>query len=447
MHHATPPVAASAHDHRIAAPRRLWRAIAAVAVIVPLALGACGKDKPAGQTNSNAPVQLSFFWWGGEARAKLTEDALKLYTQKHPNVTFKTTWQANQGYFDKLATLTAGGDAPDIFQIDDNYLTEYASRAALDLTPYQQSGKINTTKMPESLWKYGVVDGKLVGLSFAENTPGMVYNKSKVTELGVAEPQTGWTWEQLITWGAEVTTKAAGKYVGTMDPSADYKAFWMWLRQQGKDLYNGKQLAFTKDDLVRWFDLWKGARDTKAAPTADVIFEANGGDVTKQLVVTGKALTSFMWANQMPELAKNTKDQLGVVAYPGNPSAQWGRAAMYLSVFKGSAKKDAAVDVVNFLINDPDAGKILGTERGLPANLEVRKLVQDTVTDANMKLSIAFETDLSSKFGPAPAVPPKGHATVRTELRKAAENVQYGRATSVQAADAFFTAALAALSK
>ena len=107
MHHATPPVAASAHDHRIAAPRRLWRAIAAVAVIVPLALGACGKDKPAGQTNSNAPVQLSFFWWGGEARAKLTEDALKLYTQKHPNVTFKTTWQANQGYFDKLATLTA----------------------------------------------------------------------------------------------------------------------------------------------------------------------------------------------------------------------------------------------------------------------------------------------------------------------------------------------------
>jgi multiple sugar transport system substrate-binding protein len=362
-------------------------------------------------------------------------------------VTFKTTWQANQGYFDKLATLTAGGDAPDIYQIDDNYLTEYAGRATLDLTPYQASGKLDTTKMPESLWKYGVVEGKLVGVAFAENTPGMVYNKSKVTELGVAEPQTGWTWEQLIAWGAEVNTKSAGKIAGTMDPSADYKAFWMWLRQQNKDLYNGKQLAFTKEDLTRWFELWKGARDGKATPTADVIFEANGGDVTKQLVVTGKAMTSFMWANQMPELAKNTKDQLGVVAYPGNPSAQWGRAAMYLSVFKGSTKKDAAVDVINFLVNDPEAGKILGTERGLPSNMDVRKLIEQTVTDANMKQSIAFENDLSSKFGPAPGVPPKGHATVKSELRKAAENVQYGRATPAAAADAFFAAATAALAK
>jgi multiple sugar transport system substrate-binding protein len=174
---------------------------------------------------------------------------------------------------------------------------------------------------------------------------------------------------------------------------------------------------------------------------------ANGGDVTKQLVVTGQALTSFMWGNQMPELAKNTKDQLGVVAYPGDPSAQWARASMYLSVFKGCANKDAAVDLVNFLVNDTEAGKILGTERGLPSNLDVRAAVEQSVTDANMKTSIAFENDISTKFGQAPPVPPKGHSTVRSELRKAAESVQFGKATSAQAADAFFAAATAALSK
>ena len=41
-----------------------------------------------------------------------------------------------------------------------------------------------------------------------------------------------------------------------------------------------------------------------------------------------------------------------------------------------------AVDVINFLVNDPEAGKILGTDRGLPSNLDVRKAVADTVTDA-----------------------------------------------------------------
>jgi len=112
----------------------------ALAVPVAAALAACGDDKGnSPTTTSTEPVELSFFWWGGDARAKLTDDALALYTKKHPNVTFKKTWQANQGYFDKLATLVAGGNAPDIFQIDDNYLAEYAGRnATLDLTPYQR---------------------------------------------------------------------------------------------------------------------------------------------------------------------------------------------------------------------------------------------------------------------------------------------------------------------
>src|SRR5262245_11587404 len=117
MHLATRPVAAGTAPTNGSRRRaRLWRALAA-AVIVPLALGsaaACWSDEP---TDANAPIELSMFFWGGEARAKLTEDALKLYHEKHPNITIKTTWQANQGYFDKLATLTAGNDAPDIYQI------------------------------------------------------------------------------------------------------------------------------------------------------------------------------------------------------------------------------------------------------------------------------------------------------------------------------------------
>jgi multiple sugar transport system substrate-binding protein len=64
---------------------------------------------------------------------------------------------------------------------------------------------------------------------------------------------------------------------------------------------------------------------------------ANAGDVTKQLVVTGQAATSFMWSNQMPELAKNTKDKLGVVSYPGDPKGQWARAALYFAGYANTS--------------------------------------------------------------------------------------------------------------
>ena len=442
------PVLRPGRGSRTGSRRKFMRFLLAGALVLPLALAGCGSDDETAtaEPESTAPVELSFFWWGGDARAKLTEQVLDLYTSKHPNVTFKKTWQANQGYFDKLATLTAGNDAPDIFQIDDNYLTEYASRnVTADLTEYQKSGKLNTTKFPESLWKYGVVDGKLSGVAFGENTQGLVYNKTKIEAAGLSAPTTGMSWEDFITWAEKASTTA--KIPGTMDPSADYKAFWVWLRQQGKDLYKGTELGFTVDDVTKWFELWKGARDRKATPTADVIHEGNATDITKQTVVTGKALTSWVWVNQLPELKKSSKDELGVMAYPGDPKAQWARAAMYLSVFRGAKNKAVAVDVINFMINDPEAGKILGTERGLPSNLDIRKSVAETVTDPYMKLSIQVETDLAAKFGPSPQVPLKGHSTVRSELIKAAESVQSGQATPAKAAQQYFDLAKNAITK
>ncbi|MEU8211615.1 extracellular solute-binding protein [Micromonospora sp. NPDC049044] len=447
MHPATPPTvdAPVGRSDRTRLPRRrLLRGLLAMTVAAPLLLGAaaCGDDD--GAAGPNAPVKLSIFWWGGDARAKLTEDALALYTQKHPNVTFEKTWQANQGYFDKLATLTAGGNPPDLFQIDDNYLAEYAARnTTLDLTSYQKSGKLDTFKFPESLWQYGVVDGKLAGLAAGENTQGLVYNKTLLTKNNLPEPTTGMTWEQHIAWAEEVSKKTG--VPGTQDPSADYKALWVWLRQQGKDLYKGSELGFTAEDVTTWFELWKGARDRRATPTADVIHEGNSSDVTKQLVVTGKSATSWVWANQMPDLKKNTKDELGVIAYPGDPSAQWARASMYWSVFKGSKNRDVAVDVINFLNNDLAAVKLLGTDRGLPSNLDLRRVVSDDTTDPAMKQSIAVEAELTQKFGPSPQVPIKGHSKVKSELIKSAENAQYGRATPAEAATQFVEACKSAI--
>ena len=359
------------------ARRRLW--LAALAAGMSVALSACASsgptEAPAPEVAAmeTGPIEITVFWWGGDARAKLTHDVLALYTKKHPNVTFKETWQANAGYIDKLNTNLAAGAAADIFQLDDNMLGGVAARnQTLDLTNYLLAKRVDTSKLSASLVDYGKVDGKQVALPLGETTPGMVYNKSLVSRLGVEEPQIGWSWEKLISWATGVSQKTNYTVYGTMDPSADYKALWVWLRQQGKDLYSGNKLGFTEADLTKWFQMWADARAAKAAPPADIIHVANAGSVTSQLVVTGKAATSFMWSNQMPELAKNTKDTLGVVSYPGDPKGQWARASMYFAGYVNTKYPANVVDVINFFLNDPEAGAILGTERGLPANSDVR---------------------------------------------------------------------------
>jgi multiple sugar transport system substrate-binding protein len=429
--------------NRLSVLRRGWL-LPAVAAGMVLALSACASNgpstPPAPQVApmETGPIELSVFWWGGDARAGLTHQVLDLYHQKHPNVTFKETWQANAGYIDKLNTNLAAGSAADIFQLDDNMLGGVAARnQTIDLTNYIAAGRIDTSKLSPSLVDYGKVDGKVAALALAENTPGMVYDKTKIQSLGVEEPQIGWSWDKLISWATDVSKKSNYTVYGTMDPSADYKALWVWLRQQGKDFYDGNKIAFSEADLTQWFQMWADARAAKATPPADVIHVANGGDVTKQLVVTGQALTSFMWSNQMPELAKNTKDTLGVVSYPGDPKGQWARAALYFAGYVNTKYPATVVDVMNFFVNDPDAGKILGTERGLPANTDIRTTVQNSVTDANMKATVDFENTMQPKFGPAPAVPPNGQSSIRQLLTQEAEKVQFGQASPGDAAKEF----------
>jgi multiple sugar transport system substrate-binding protein len=420
--------------------------IGVVTALAVLLGGAACSDDTDPAASGDGKVELNVYWWGGDKRAEVTEQALKLYTQRNPNVTFKTHWQGNQGYYDNLATQAAGPDAPDLFQIDDNYLTEYAERnVTLDLNPYVDSGALDLSKLPDSLAKYGQVGGRTMGVAGAENTPAMVYNKTLVQKLGVAEPKVGMSYAELVTWARDITNRTDGEVAGTMDPSADYKALWLWLRAQGKELYNGPELGFTADDLTAWYDIWQNARATGSAPPLSVIKEANGGDVTKQAVATGKAATSFMWSNQLPELQRATKDQLALVAYPGNPKGQWARASMYWSVFRGSRHAEVAVDVIDFLVNDTDAGKILGTERGLSPNTEVRKVLSQSLTDATTRATIEFENSITPKFGPAPAPPPKGHVKVRALLVAAAESVQQGKATPRQAAEDLIRQANAAL--
>ena len=420
---------------------------AALACGLGAALTACASSGPAAAPlvapMETGPVEISIFWWGGDARATLTHQVLALYTKKHPNVTFKETWQANSGYIDKLNANLAAGSAADIFQLDDNMLGGVAARnQTLDLTNYIVAGRIATSKVSINLVDYGKVGGEQVALPVAENTPGLVYNKTLVQRLGVEEPQIGWSWEKLISWATGVSVKTNYRVYGTMDPSADYKALWVWLRQQGLDFYQGTKLGFNGADLTRWFDMWKAARDAKAAPPADIIHVANAGDVTKQLVVTGQAATSFMWSNQMPELAKSTKDTLGVVSYPGDPKGQWARAALYFAGYAKTSHPAIVVDVMNFFVNDPDAGNILGTERGLPANTEIRTTVRNSITDPNMKATMDFENLMQNQFGPAPSVPPNGQSSIRTLLVTDAEKVQFGQLSSAAAAKEFMEQAV-----
>lgn len=424
--------------------RRVLAGLLGLPVVAGGGLTGCRAEQVA--PAEEGPVELSVFWWGTDRRAELTEQALRLYSDRNPGVRFRVTWQGRDGYYERIATQAVGGNAPDLFQIDDSVLTEYARRRILlDLTGYAADGRLDTTGLPDGLVRYGQVEGRTMAVAAGQNSAALVYNRALLRRLGQPEPTSAMSYQDYVTWAAEVTRASDGRVAGTMDPCGDHRALWLWLRSQGIEFYQGRKIGFDTDQLIDWFELWQRARALRATPSAALVQQANSGQLERQLVVTGHSAASFAWSNQLPELQRYSRDELGMVSAPGPLGAQWARASMYWAAFQGTRHPAVVVDVLNFLTVDADAGRILGYDRGLNPHLDIRRLVEPTIQDATIRRAATVELDVAERFGAAPPPPPPGHARVSRLLATAAENVQSGRLTIRNATWRFMATAAAAL--
>jgi multiple sugar transport system substrate-binding protein len=126
-------------------------------------VGCAPGSKAAGGGAAAGTMALAF--WGNPTRNKNTQDEIDAYVRAHPDVKIAGQPGDFASYWDKLATQTAGGTAPDIIQMDMAYIAEYGHRGALlDL-----SG-VDTSKFVEGTVDSGKIDGKLVGINAGINS-------------------------------------------------------------------------------------------------------------------------------------------------------------------------------------------------------------------------------------------------------------------------------------
>jgi pectin-derived oligosaccharide transport system substrate-binding protein len=115
----------------------------------------------------------------------------------------------------------------------------------------------------------------------------------------------------------------------------------------------------------------------------------------------------------------------------GPNSGMAAMAPVTFAVSQRSAHKDAAVKLLDFLTNDPQAGQILGTTRGLPANRQIRDAVCGAANSGD-KAVCDYEQSVSDKIGVATGLWPTGSAAVKRDFQRIYDDVIFGR-TSVAA--------------
>lgn len=79
------------------------------------------------EVNTTDPITITFSWWGGDARHDATQKAVAAFMEKYPNITVETQYAAWSGWEDKMIASFATATAPDVNQINWNWITSFSS--------------------------------------------------------------------------------------------------------------------------------------------------------------------------------------------------------------------------------------------------------------------------------------------------------------------------------
>lgn len=410
--------------------RGVWMAVAALSVTG--VLSACGSSSGGGGTQT-----IRFVWWGNQDRADATSKAVALFEKKYPDIKVKTEFSGYDAYVQKLTTQVAGGASPDLMQLDRPTFGEYVHRHVLATIAGSGDSAVRTAKIPANLLAGGKVGGTQYAIPAGQTAQMLVYDKTLFAKAGVAVPAAGWTWAQFTADMAKVG-KATGT-PGTTDFGWAIDWFDSWLHTQGKQLYTSDgKLGFTAADLATFWNLTSSMRAAKGVSSPQATTKMDGSTQNSALVL-GQAASEVNYDSNLTSYTTSVKDPLAVAPLPtdGTDPARSGMAALppvYYGVAQHSSHKDAANKLLDFLVNDPDAGKALGATRGVPANSDIRAQVCAAAA-AGDKAVCDYEKSVAARLGPSDTWQwPTGSSAIKTDFQQVYDDVIFGRTSVASAA-------------
>lgn len=388
------------------------------------------------QTASAADLRMS--WWGGDSRHKATQAALKACGDKHGH-TIAAEFTGWDGHLEKVTTQIAGGTEADIMQINWPWLPLFSIKGDgfADLNQYSKIIDLSQWA-PEEL-AAGSMNGKLNGLSVSTTGRVFMFNQTALDKAGVPVPK---TWDELFAAAKQLKEKV-GPDAYPMNAVKETAVLLISLyatQNTGKDLVDPatKKVAWTEEELAKAIDFYgKMVKDGVVVSQKDNAAEGNLNLFESPKWADGRISGSYEWDSTFSKYADPLKGQvLQPVGILKNADAKtegvYRKPSMVFSISKRSKNPEAAAQIVNCLLNEPEGITALGTSRGLPAS----KIAAKMLTDAGkIEQPIVAAHDIIMK-GTGPTVSPLNeHPEIRAVFLDTLEEYAYEQLDSKEAAE------------
>ncbi|MCI8888148.1 MAG: carbohydrate ABC transporter substrate-binding protein [Hungatella sp.] len=373
---------------------------AALAASMAASMSACKSQAPAGeaaktetqaqetsagaketqaQTGDGEQVTLRFSWWGGDSRHAATQKAAEAFMAKYPNIKVECEYGAWDGWTEKCATQLNGGTAPDLMQVNWNWLYQFSGDGSA-FADINSLSAIDLSGFPENIVNQCVVGGKLQAVPISTTGKCFFWNKTTFEKAGLDTPK---TIEDLINAGTVFKEKLGDDSY----PLAMYQYERMLLMlyyleaKYGKEWVVDGAVNYTYDEVKEGLDWICSLEDAHVLPKIELLL-GDGATILEKNTkwANGKYAGFYEWdsANTkfVEALEPGQEFVLGdFITGIGEYDAGLTKISQCFAITEASEHKEEAALLLDFLMNDPEGVEIMGTERGIVVNETAGKIL------------------------------------------------------------------------
>jgi len=397
-------------------------------------------------------VEIRFTWWGDTLRHDIYNEIADLFEAENPDVVIIREPASWGDYWTRLSTQTAGGNAPTVFGMHPQFISDYALREVLmDLQPFVAAGTIEADYLSTSALDGARVNDQLAGIPKGITFQTFGVNRTLLERFDLEAPgrTEDWTWDDFVQLAEAFTGATTGEDLFfTVDHSVDWVYFRWVARQAGGDIFNesATDLGFTEDVMIEWFEMWNHLRDIGAVPDPATTVEQGQLPWQERRFPSGLTVIQGFPANQLLMQQTHAGDDnfIDMVRVPmaGNETRRAENLELpMLSVSSNAtpAEADAAARFINFFVNRPESLEIFLMEQGVPVNTQMVEHISDRLEPAAIRTVEIVEAMLP--YTSAGVYPPLGASEIDALFRSVAEGVLWGQLAPEQAAADFFSGA------
>ncbi|MDO5641055.1 MAG: ABC transporter substrate-binding protein [Paracoccus sp. (in: a-proteobacteria)] len=374
-------------------------------------------------------------WWGGDARHAQTQEALKVCEGKTGH-TVQPEFTGWSGHQERITTQIAGRTEADIMQINWPWLPLFSRDGSGFVDLREFADVIDLGQWTDEQLQSGEMNGVLNGIPVSETGRVYFFNKTAFDKAGVALPQ---SWDDV--------TAAAGQLGEGVYPfeAAGLNAIFLVsaavTQATGKDLIDPETttVAWTPEELATGIKFYQDLVASGAIRSwQQVAGEGNIELFEMRPWADGKIAGTYEWDSAYAKYADPLGAEQELVPVPmleiegAVTPGTYRKPSMLFAISKNSKSPQAGAEIINCLLNDPEAIDILKDSRGIPASrVALERLTEQGMIDPHVAAAYQIVQD-----GSGPIVSPLNeHPKVREVFRDYLEAVAYGQITAEAAAD------------